>query len=71
MQSSTISIYVNGQLKETPAGQTLAELLTWLQIAGERVAVEMNRGIVRKRDWDRARVEPGAAIEIVEFVGGG
>ena len=49
----------------------MAELLAWLGVAAERVAVELNKAIVRRRDWQQALVTGGAQIEIVEFVGGG
>jgi sulfur carrier protein len=46
-------------------------LLAFLTIDSSRVAVELNRRIVRKPEWDASRVEAGAQLEIVEFVGGG
>jgi thiamine biosynthesis protein ThiS len=49
----------------------VAALLAWLGVAGERVAVELNRAIVRKRDWESTVVPDGSQVEIVEFVGGG
>jgi thiamine biosynthesis protein ThiS len=49
----------------------IRELLAHLEIATDRVAVELNRQIVRKAGWESARVEEGAALEIVHFVGGG
>lgn len=66
-----ISILVNGIRREVPGGETVAELLKRLEIASERVAVELNKAIVRKRDWERTAVLQGAEIEVVEFVGGG
>jgi thiamine biosynthesis protein ThiS len=35
------------------------------------VAVELNREIVRKSEWESAGIGPGASVEIVWFVGGG
>jgi thiamine biosynthesis protein ThiS len=46
-------------------------MLSWLQLPADRVAVELNRQIVRKRDWERTPVPPASQIEVVEFVGGG
>lgn len=66
-----ISIFVNGVKREVPGGQSVAELLGTLEIGSDRVAVELDRSIVRKRDWERTPVLPGAEIEVVEFVGGG
>jgi sulfur carrier protein len=66
-----ISILVNGVKREVPGGETVSQLLQRLAIASERVAVELNKSIVRKRDWERTAVPAGAEIEVVEFVGGG
>jgi thiamine biosynthesis protein ThiS len=66
-----ITVSVNGERREAPAGLHLRALLEWLEIDASRVAVELNRRIVRKTDWESAAVEPGASLEIVEFVGGG
>jgi sulfur carrier protein len=69
--SESILIHVNGEDKKAPLDCSVAGLLAWLGVAGERVAVELNRTIVRKRDWESTVIPNGAQIEIVEFVGGG
>ncbi|HEX3682549.1 MAG TPA: sulfur carrier protein ThiS [Bryobacteraceae bacterium] len=66
-----IPVWINGELKEVPPEQSVAELLAWLGIAADRVAVELNQTIVRRRDWRQALVPGGSHVEIVEFVGGG
>ncbi len=62
---------LNGELKQVPSGLNVRQLLEHLNIDAQRVAVELNREIVRKADWEKTLVEDGAAIEIVMFVGGG
>ena len=71
MHASLIEVTVNGEPKRVPSGESVAALLDSLHIASERVAVELNKSIVRKRDWQQTTVPNGSAIEIVEFVGGG
>ncbi|HWY49203.1 MAG TPA: sulfur carrier protein ThiS [Bryobacteraceae bacterium] len=66
-----IQIVVNGQVRTAPAGRSVIELLARLGIDGGRVAVELNRCIVRRDDWDKTEIGEGAALEIVQFVGGG
>jgi sulfur carrier protein len=66
-----IEIVVNGQDRLVPAGCTLKELLVWLEVDPSRVAVELNRSIVQRQVWDETVIGPGAALEIVQFVGGG
>lgn len=70
-RSETISVTVNGETRDIPPDQSVAALLCFLSVPADRVAVELNRVIVRKRDWEYTIVPQGAKIEIVEFVGGG
>jgi thiamine biosynthesis protein ThiS len=70
-QETIISITVNGEARKVREGGSVRELLTCLGVRGDRVAVEIDRQIVYKRNWETTQVVPGAQIEIVEFVGGG
>ena len=70
-ETKSIQIVVNGESKTAPEGLNIAELLEFLAIDAGRVAVELNRAIVRKADWASALVDQGAHIEVVWFVGGG
>jgi thiamine biosynthesis protein ThiS len=69
--SNQIQITVNGQARQIPAGLHVRALLDLLGLTPDRVAVELNRAIVRKTDWDRTQIEDGARLEVVQFVGGG
>lgn len=62
---------VNGRPQNVPPGLNVTELLLALTIEASRVAVELNREIVRKPDWDTTRILEDANVEIVWFVGGG
>lgn len=66
-----ISISVNGEQRSAEEGQTILELLRQLQIDPARVAVELDRRIVKQPCWAETVVAAGAEIEIVQFVGGG
>jgi len=70
-ETKAIRIVVNGEAKTVPQGFHLAQLLDFLGVDPARVAVELNRSIVRKQDWPATAVEEGAQIEVVWFVGGG
>ena len=67
----TIEVIVNGESRSVPYGLTVVRLLEWLGIEPARVAVELNRSIVRQGEWEATPVEGGAQLEIVQFVGGG
>lgn len=71
MELELIHVTVNGESRQVPAGHSLAALLNSLNVASDRVAIELNKSIVRKRDWRQTTISNGSQIEIVEFVGGG
>ena len=71
MPDEFIRVSVNGETRKIAAGQSVAALLGVLGVPVERVAIELDRAIVRKRDWSSTLVGDGAQVEIVEFVGGG
>ena len=64
-------VTVNGEQRQFEAGTTLREVFGALGLDPERVAVELNRKIVKKDLWTTTPVDSGAEIEIVQFVGGG
>ena len=66
-----IAITINGEPSTTSEGQTLLGLLRQLQVDPARVAIELDRRIVKQPLWPETTVAPGAQIEIVQFVGGG
>jgi thiamine biosynthesis protein ThiS len=66
-----INVIVNGRPRELPAGISVDALLEALGMEPELIAVEVNRDLVRKRDFGTRRLADGDQIEVVEFVGGG
>ena len=70
-QTKQIDIVVNGELRCVPVGLTVSGLLGLLGMVEERVAVELDRIILRKPDWPATWISAGARLEIVQFVGGG
>ncbi|HYO82332.1 MAG TPA: sulfur carrier protein ThiS [Bryobacteraceae bacterium] len=66
-----LEIMLNGERRSIPPGLNVRTLLQHLELPADRVAVELNRAIVRQHDWESAQVAAGAEIEIVQFVGGG
>ena len=68
----TVSLTVNGEEKELPAGSSVANLLESHKLDPRMVVVEHNRVILRDRDaYARIGLNEGDVIEIVHFVGGG
>ena len=70
-ETKTIEVVLNGERRSVPASLTVDRLLVFLEMNPSRVAVELDRAIVRKSDWAAAEVRDGAQLEVVWFVGGG
>ena len=70
-QMEKMTLEINGEAREIPPVSNVIELLAFLGIADARVAVEVNRKIVRRRDWESSPICDRDRVEIVQFVGGG
>jgi len=66
-----IEITVNGEPQTAPQGQTILGLLRQLDLDPARVAVELDRRIVKQPHWQETILRTGAQLEIGQFVGGG
>lgn len=64
-------VEINGEVKEVPARLKLDDLIRFLNLPHDRLAVEFNRRVIRRQDWPETDVSEGDRIEIVHFVGGG
>ncbi|MBI1777043.1 MAG: sulfur carrier protein ThiS [Proteobacteria bacterium] len=63
---TTASLEVNGKLESEIIG-TIADLLRRRGIdpACRFLAVAVNGSVIKRSDWEHARLEPGDAVEIV------
>jgi thiazole synthase len=66
-----IEIRLNGEIQELPASLNIVQLLEHFELPKDRVAVERNRAIVPKVQWETIAVNNGDELEVVHFVGGG
>ena len=67
-----VRIQINGDLREFPQSSlSLNELLDTLSLPQPRIAVELNKTIVPRSQWEKTALKDGDQIEIVHFVGGG
>jgi thiamine biosynthesis protein ThiS len=67
----SLAIRVNGELRQVPAGISIAQMLGGLGLDPKRVAVERNLDVVPRSTLAEVPVADGDAYEIVHFVGGG
>ena len=65
-----MTVKVNGEARDLPEGETLRALVARFNLTPEKVAVELNRRLVRSEKYDTP-LKDGDEVEVVTFVGGG
>ena len=63
-------VKVNGEARELPDGETVAALIERYRLTPEKVAIELNRRLLRGEKY-ATPLKDGDEVEIVTFVGGG
>lgn len=66
-----MQIQLNGEAHELAEGSTLAGLVAALDLAGKRIAVELNGEIVPRSRHATLTLCAGDRVEIVQAIGGG
>ena len=66
-----MKVFVNGETQEIAENLNLTALLKHFSLPDERIAIELNKEVVRKKDWANIKINDADKIEIIHFVGGG
>ena len=66
-----MKISINGEIREVFDQINLSQLLENLSLPATRIAVELNKQVVRRKDWETIKIGEADKIEIIHFVGGG
>lgn len=66
-----MNITVNGESRSLDPEAGLGQLLEMLGLNGKRIAVEVNRDIVPRSDYEHFKLSDNDTIEIVNAIGGG
>jgi sulfur carrier protein len=69
----TLSVTINGEGRELPAGATVASVIASLHNApeGRGVAVAVEGEVVPRAQWSNTTLREGATVEVVVAVQGG
>lgn len=66
-----MQVQINGETKSIRENSSLADLVNELSLPAARIAIELNRQVVRRDAWAATALNENDRIEIVHFVGGG
>ena len=66
-----IKIKINGKINKIDDKTKLSDLVKNLEVPLKKVAIELNRKIVDKKNLNKIKLKVNDKIEIVHFIGGG
>ena len=66
-----MQVLINGETRKIESELNLRELLEKLELPTTRIAIELNKDVIRKKDWETIKINDADKIEIIHFVGGG
>ena len=66
-----IKIKVNGKIRFVSETYKLSDLIKRLKIPMKKVAIELNKEIIDKKNINKITLKKNDKIEIVHFIGGG
>ena len=68
-----MTVVVNGERRELPAGMTVSGLLDALDVpdAGRGVAVAVDAEVVPRGEWETTELDEGARVEVLHAIQGG
>ena len=70
-KKNKIKVIVNGKQMTVKLKFSLKNLVDKLKLPIGKVAIELNRQIVNKKNISRVLLKTGDKIEVVHFIGGG
>jgi sulfur carrier protein len=66
-----MNVLINGEKREVPERVNLKALLELFSMPSRRIAVEVNRNVIRRAEWETLILDENDRIEVIHFVGGG
>ena len=70
-KTKKIKINLNGSSLSLPIGTTVYKVLKKIKAQPNKVAIELNREIIKKKNISKIHLKNRDKLEIVHFIGGG
>lgn len=64
-------ITVNGHLIDWEDGMTVRDVLKRMNYTFRMLVIKIDGKVVKKEDWDTAKVPPGADVKVIHLISGG
>ena len=66
-----MNIIINGSQHSCPPDANLSGLLQLLEMQDKKIALEINKEVIPRGEYDSYTLNEGDAIEIIQAIGGG
>lgn len=66
-----MQVTINGESRQLDDESSIEQMLKMSDLAGKRIAVEVNESIIPKSRHAQTRLHDGDKIEIIHAIGGG
>ena len=70
-KTKKIKINLNGRPLSVPTGTTVYKVIKKIKAQPSKVAIELNRKIIKKKNISKIYLKNKDKLEIVHFIGGG
>ena len=70
-KTKKIKINLNGKPLSLPSGTTVYKVVKKIKAQPSKVAIELNREIIKKKNISKIHLKNKDKLEIVHFIGGG
>ncbi len=70
-KTKKIKINLNGRPLSVPTGTTVYKVIKKIKAQPSKVAIELNREIIKKKNISKIHLKNKDKLEIVHFIGGG
>ena len=70
-KTKKIKINLNGKSLSLPIGTTVYKVIKKIKAQPNKVAIELNREIIKKKNISKIHLKNKYKLEIVHFIGGG
>ena len=70
-KTKKIKINLNGRPLSLPIGTTVYKVIKTIKVQPSKVAIELNREIIKKKNINKIYLKNKDKLEIVHFIGGG
>ena len=70
-KTKKIKINLNGRALSLPTGTTVYKVVKKIKAQPSKIAIELNREIIKKKNISKIHLKNKDKLEIVHFIGGG